>query len=153
MPKKVICILLAVLFLTGCMEIIKRTEPKVLDASNNQPVTMAAENLSIGSNIKIYEVPVTINKIPDKPRLLLEFTVLDKGHCPLTYEPTQVLVNSIEIASIDFRDFEYKDRRVIEITIPKSNLKIGENIFQVRTGECQYDIDVMRFNRFQFFQN
>ncbi len=153
MTEKVIYILLALLFLTGCMEIIKRTEPKVLDNKDGRPVSMAEKNLSIGNNIKYYEVPVTIKKIPDAPRLLLDFTVIDKGHCPLTYEPTQVLVNGIEVASIDFRDFEYKDHQVIEIVIPKSILKIGENIFQVRTGECQYDIDVMRFNRFQFFQN
>lgn len=42
--------------------------------------------------------------------------------------------------------------QVIDAAISVANLKLGENIFRIHTGECDYDIDEMSFNSFRFFQ-
>jgi len=141
-----------IILLSGCIQFYQKAEPKVMAVSTAEPVELAVANKKIGSDIKIYEVAVKISKLPKNPRLVLDFTVVDKGHCMVTYEPTRIFVNDIKIASIDFRDFEFKARQVIDVKIPQASLKLGDNIIRVHTGECEYDIDIMRFNSFKFFQ-
>lgn len=123
-----------------------------MDNATSQPVNLAAPGTKIGSLVKIYEVPVKISRLPEKPRLVMDFIVADKGHCLVTYEPTQIFVNNKKIASIDFRDFEFSERQVIDIAVPVTALKVGENSIRIHTGECQYDIDVMKFSSLKLYQ-
>jgi hypothetical protein len=138
--------------LPGCINTYHKAELKTLDSTSGQPVELVTQATKIGTYVKIYEVPVKITRLPAKPRLVLDFTVADKGHCLVTYEPTQVFVNNKKIASIDFRDFDYMAHQVIDIPVPVENLKTGQNMIRIHTGECQYDIDVMKFNSFKLFQ-
>lgn len=34
----------------------------------------------------------------------------------------------------------------VTVQIPEGVLRVGENLIRMRTGACQYDIDVMRLN-------
>ena len=50
------------------------------------------------------------------------------------------------LAQIDFRTFTRDEARSIALDVPPKTLKVGDNHLLIRTGWCQYDIDVLRLN-------
>ncbi len=69
-----------------------------------------------------------------------------KGCCLITYRATSIYLNKRLLAKIDFRKFAKGDNKSIAIDIPPKALRVGDNQLLIRTGWCQYDIDVLRLN-------
>ena len=69
-----------------------------------------------------------------------------KGRCPITYRATSIYINKQLLAEIDFRKFTKHEAKSVTLKIPQKTLKVGDNQLLIRTGWCQYDIDVLRLN-------
>jgi hypothetical protein len=94
----------------------------------------------------VYRFPFILNDTSKDAQLRLDFIVVDKGHCPLTYVPTKISLNGELLQVIDFREFEFDTRQIVEIPMKKSFLVKGKNTIEIVTGQCDYDIDDMMMN-------
>jgi len=138
--------------LAGCQLQPLRTAVQRIPESSRE-VDIGRVGLELGASAKTYEVPLQLEKVPREASLVLDFKVIDKGHCPVTYEPTEVKVNGGSIASIDFREYTFASRQTLQVDIPPALLRTGANLVSIHSGACQYDIDVMHFNRIKLLQN
>ena len=93
-----------------------------------------------------YQHTFAIDKIPSNPKLQLDFKVVRKGRCRITYRATSIYLNKQLVAEIDFRKFAKDDNKSVTISISPKALRVGDNQLLIRTGWCQYGIDVMRLN-------
>jgi len=93
-----------------------------------------------------YQRTFALDNVPSNPKLQLDFKVVRKGRCPITYRATSIYLNSQLVAEIDFRRFAKNDNKSLTISIPPNALRVGNNQLLIRTGWCQYDVDVMRLN-------
>lgn len=78
--------------------------------------------------------------------------MLSGGFCPITYEPTRVILNDRTIRYLDFRDLDGEKPNDLRIPIPAGGLRVGENTLRITTGRCQYAIDSMRVNALTLVQ-
>jgi hypothetical protein len=93
-----------------------------------------------------YQRTFALDNVPSNPKLQLDFKVVRKGRCPITYRATSIYLNKQLVAEIDFRKFAKGDNKSLTISVSPKALRVGENQLLIRTGWCQYDIDVMRLN-------
>src|SRR5262245_29284599 len=100
----------------------------------------------VGVDRDDYKRTFTLENIPTNPKLQLDFKVVRKGRCPITYRATSIYINKQLLADIDFRKFTRHEARSVTLTIPPKTLRVGDNQLLIRTGWCQYDIDVLRLN-------
>ena len=136
--------LLFALFTTGCSApVVKVSQPAVTVVDEGSLIPGATE---LKDHRVYYQFPFTLENTDNDANLTLDFIVSDKGHCPVTYIPTMVSVNSNLVKKIDFRDFDYSSRQIISIPRQRKLLTIGVNQVEIRTGECSFDIDVMSLN-------
>jgi len=49
--------------------------------------------------------PSHSHNVPSNPKLQLDFKVVRKGRCPITYRATSIYLNKQLVAEIDFRRF------------------------------------------------
>ena len=94
----------------------------------------------------IYRFPFDLENNNKDASLTLDFIVVDTGHCQTTYTPTTVSVNGQLVNKIDFREFDFQSRHILDMPIKRSNLIAGRNQIEIVTGECSYDIDDMIMN-------
>jgi len=120
--------------------------PSPLRAADTDLLPSDQKGLDVGADRDDYKRTFAIDNIPSNPKLQLDFKVVRKGRCPITYRATSVYLNKRLVAQIDFRKFAKNDDKSITIDILPKTLKIGENQLLIRTGWCQYDIDVLRLN-------
>ena len=59
---------------------------------------------------------------------------------------TSIYINKRLLAEIDFRKFTKDEAKSVTLAIPSKTLRVGDNHLLIRTGWCQYDIDVLRLN-------
>jgi len=138
---------ICLLGLVGCaVKSARAPETNVASTENAHLAGLGDNAVDIGSEIKEYVVPFTLASVPDHAALHFQFGVVSKGRCPSTYIPTTIAINSKSVASLDFRTFARGAEKDISVPIPNGILKVGENLLHIRTGSCQYDIDVMRLN-------
>ncbi len=121
--------------------------------TQDQPAVKVTDQASLISSKKemhdssiIYRFPFDIDNNQRDASLTLDFVVIDKGHCPVTYTPTVISVNGQQIDEIDFRELEYKEHYKFDIPISQSVLVVGRNQVEIVTGECSFDIDDMVMN-------
>lgn len=147
----IFCCLIA---LAGCATAPVAQGPRVVVAEGKDArlTEGSQKKMVIGLDYAEYHQPFSLNRIPEKPKLNLIFGVIKTGICPVTYRPTIVRINGTPVAEIDFRKFKPGELRHLTIDIGPSYLKIGENLLQIRTGWCQYSIDVMRLEEITLFQ-
>ena len=139
--------------LVGCaVKSARGPETNVAPNENAHLAGLAINAVDIGTEIKEYVVPFTLASVPDHAALHFQFGVVSKGVCPTTYTPTTITVNSKSVASLDFRNFARGTEKDISVPVPNGILKVGENLLYIRTGSCQYDIDVMRLNSLTLVQ-
>ena len=100
----------------------------------------------VGADRDDYKRTFALDNLPPNPKLQLDFKVVRKGRCPVTYRATSIYLNKRLLAEIDFRKFAKGDNKSITIDIPPKTLRVGDNQLLIRTGWCQYDIDVLRLN-------
>ena len=100
----------------------------------------------VGADRDDYKRTFTLENIPPNPKLQLDFKVVRKGRCPITYRATSIYINNQLLAAIDFRKFVKHEARSVTLAIPPKTLRVGDNHLLIRTGWCQYDIDVLRLN-------
>ena len=117
-----------------------------LQAGDTNLLRGAQTGFAVGADRDDYKRVFTIENVPSNPKLQLDFKVVRKGRCPITYRATSIWLNKRLLAEIDFRKFTTNDDKSITIDIPPKTLKVGDNQLLIRTGWCQYDIDVLRLN-------
>ena len=117
-----------------------------LSAANTDLLQGAQPGLDVGADRDDYKRTFALDHIPTNPKLQLDFKVVRKGRCPITYRATSIYVNKRLLAQIDFRKFTRDEARSITLDVPPKTLKVGDNHLLIRTGWCQYDIDVLRLN-------
>jgi hypothetical protein len=61
-------------------------------------------------------------------------------------------LNGKSLAVLDFRKLTRGAEADLRVPIPSGALKVGENVLQIQTGSCKYDIDVMRLNTLMLLQ-
>lgn len=145
-------IFLCVLSLLLCTASPARaTEPGV---PSGEDFKLSKDVVEIGpwSEVREYVVPFTLGSVPDRAALHLQFGVVRKGWCPRTYRPTTIDLNRKSLASLDFRTFAQGSEKDIRVPVPSGILKVGENVLRIRTGSCQFDVDVMRLNNLTLLQ-
>src|SRR5262245_65222007 len=103
-------------------------------------------SFDVGADRDDYKRTFTLENVPANPKLQLDFKVVRKGRCPITYRATSIYVNKRLLAQIDFRKFTKHEARSVTLVIPTETLRVGDNQLLIRTGWCQYDIDVLRLN-------
>jgi hypothetical protein len=84
-----------------------------------------------------------LDNVPSNPKLQLDFKVVRKGRCPITYRATSIYLNKQLVAEIDFRKFAKGDNKSLTISVSPKALRVGDNQLLIRTGWCQYDIDLV----------
>src|SRR5215471_7212854 len=117
-----------------------------LSAANTDLLQGVQPGLDVGADRDDYKRTFALDHIPSNPKLQLDFKVVRKGRCPITYRATSIYLNKQLVAEIDFRKFAKNDSKSVTISIPPNALRVGNNQLLIRTGWCQYDIDVMRLN-------
>ena len=100
----------------------------------------------VGADRDDYKRTFALENVPANPKLQLDFKVVRKGRCPITYRSTSIYLNKRLLAEIDFRKFTKDEARSVTFAIPPKTLRVGDNQLLIRTGWCQYDIDVLRLN-------
>jgi hypothetical protein len=141
------------LSLTACAASTARApETRVTPNQDTGLAGLAGSVVDIGSEVREYLVPFTLSSIPEPAALQLRFGVVRAGRCPITYRPTTVALNGTSLAILDFRTLKRHAETDLRVPIPSGALKVGENILLIRTGFCQYDIDVMRLNTLTLLQ-
>ncbi len=100
----------------------------------------------IGADRDDYKRTFALESVPTNPKLQLDFKVVRKGRCPITYRATSIYLNKRLLAEIDFRKFTRDEAKSVTLAIPPKTLRAGDNQLLIRTGWCQYDIDVLRLN-------
>jgi len=100
----------------------------------------------VGAERDDYKRTFALESVPANPKLQLDFKVIRKGRCPITYRTTSIYLNKRLLAEIDFRKFTKDEAKSVTLTIPPKTLRVGDNQLLIRTGWCQYDIDVLRLN-------
>jgi hypothetical protein len=141
------------LFVTACQNRQASAPTRILSLQEEASLVNAGQMPEIGSKIKIYNIPLVLQQVPQTARLQLDFRVVRTSHCPTTYIPTEVHVNDTIVETIDFRNFDRQSRQVIDIDVPQGLLRKGNNMVAIHSGECQFDIDVMHFNDLKLLQN
>jgi len=61
-------------------------------------------------------------------------------------------LNGKSLAEIDFRKLKVGAEADLRVPIPSGALKVGENVLEIETGFCQFDIDAMRLNTLMLLQ-
>ena len=102
--------------------------------------------VDVGADRDDYKRTFALDNLPSNPKLQLDFKVVRKGRCPITYRATSIYLNKRLLAEVDFRKFAKDDNKSMTIDIPPKTLRVGDNQLLIRTGWCQYDIDVLRLN-------
>lgn len=134
------------LSLTACAATtVRAPETRVAPNQDTGLAGLAGGTVDIGRG-REYVVPFTLSSIPEPAALQLRFGVIRKGSCPITYRPTTVALNGKSLADIDFRKLKVGAEADLRVPIPSGALKVGENVLEIETGFCQFDIDVMRLN-------
>ncbi len=143
-----------VIFLAACATtgVLQETPVAVKAGEDTRLVGDGQKKMVIGLDYAEYHQPFSLTRIPDRPKLVLTFGVLKTGICPVTYRPTVVRINGTPVAEIDFRKFQKGELRQVTVELEPSYLKVGENLLKIRTGWCQYSIDVMRLEGITLFQ-
>jgi hypothetical protein len=100
----------------------------------------------VGADRDDYKRTFALESVPTNPKLQLDFKVVRKGRCPITYRATSIYLNKRLLAEIDFRKFTRDEAKSVTLAIPPKTLRAGDNQLLIRTGWCQYDIDVLRLN-------
>jgi hypothetical protein len=100
----------------------------------------------VGADRDDYKRTFALESVPANPKLQLDFKVVRKGRCPITYRATSIYINKRLLAEIDFRKFTKDEAKSVTLAIPSKTLRVGDNHLLIRTGWCQYDIDVLRLN-------
>src|SRR5262249_11233388 len=90
----------------------------------------------VGADRDNYKRTFALENIPTNPKLQLDFKVVRKGRCPITYRATSIYINKQLLAQIDFRKFAKDDARSLTLAIPAKTLRVGENQLLIRTGWC-----------------
>ena len=132
--------------LIGCASKTKKPEQAATAVKITDHASLIKSKKEMYDSTTVYRFPFEIDNNKRNASLSLDFVVLDKGHCPVTYVPTTVSVNGSLIDTIDFRKLEYKERYKFDIAVSKSLLVSGRNEIEIVTGECSYDIDDMVMN-------
>lgn len=141
------------LSLTACAASATRApDTRVAPNQDTGLAGLAGGTVDIGSEGREYVVPFTLSSIPEPAALQLRFGVIRKGSCPITYRPTTVALNGKSLAVIDFRKMQLGAEADLRVPISSGALKIGENVLEIQTGFCQFDIDVMRLNTLMLLQ-
>ena len=122
-------------------QIIVQPVVKVIDQAN-----LINSKKEMRDSAIVYRFPFEIENNDKDASLKLDFIVNDTGHCQTTYTPTTVSVNNQRVKEIDFREFEFQSRHIIDIPIKRVYLMSGRNQIEIITGECSYDIDDMVMN-------
>ena len=104
------------------------------------------QGVDVGADRDDYKRTFALESVPTHPKLQLDFKVVRKGRCPATYRATSIYLNKRLLAQIDFRKFTRGEARSVTLDIPPKTLRVGDNQLLIRTGWCQYDIDVLRLN-------
>lgn len=133
-----------------CMSLINScTSHKII----TQPVVqlkkqgnLLTSKKEMGNSAILYRFPFVTETNEKNASLTLDFIVNDTGHCQTSYIPTTVSINNQLVKEIDFREFEFQSRHVIDIAIKNTYLIAGRNQIEIVTGECSYDIDNMLMN-------
>jgi len=138
-------ITLIVLFtsLTACQ--VLTIEENTVQTKNQSTISLIDKPKTIGDKIKIYKIPVMVNEKKDAV-LKIDFKVSDAGHCLMTYQPTEIFLNNKMITSFDFRRFYHREKVERSVEIKKNVFVKGKNIIDIRTGACDFDIDVLDLN-------
>lgn len=141
------------LSLTACAtSTVRAPETRVAPNEDTGLAGIAGGAVDVGSEGREYVVPFTLSSIPEPAALQLRFGVIRKGTCPVTYRPTTVALNGKSLAVIDFRKLQVGAETDLRVPIPSGALKVGENVLDIQTGFCQFDIDVMRLNTLMLLQ-
>jgi len=67
--------------------------------------------------------PSHSHNVPSNPKLQLDFKVVRKGRCPITYRATSIYLNKQLVAEIDFRRFAKNDNESLTISIPPNAVR------------------------------
>jgi len=67
--------------------------------------------------------PSHSHNVPSNPKLQLDFKVVRKGRCPITYRATSIYLNKQLVAEIDFRRFAKNDNEILTISIPPNAVR------------------------------
>jgi len=86
--------------------------------------------------------PSHSHNVPSNPKLQLDFKVVRKGRCR---SPTGQR-RSTSTSSWSQRSTFAGSRRELDDLYPTERGQVGNSQLLIRTGWCQYDIDVMRLN-------
>src|SRR5262249_22133050 len=117
-----------------------------LSAAETDVIQGDQTGFDVGVDRDDYKRTFALENIPTNPKLQLDFKVVRKGRCPITYRATSIYINKQLLAEIDFRKFTKHEAKSVTLKIPQKTLKVGDNQLLIRTGWCQYDIDVLRLN-------
>ena len=129
--------------LTSCQ--VLTYEESQVQAKKDSTISLIDKPKKIGDKIKIYKIPVMVNERKDAV-LKIDFKVSDAGHCLMTYQPTEIFLNNKIITSFDFRRFFHREKVERSVKIKKNMFVKGKNTIDIRTGACDFDIDVLDLN-------
>ena len=87
----------------------------------------------VGADRDDYKRTLALENVPTNPTLQLDFKVVRKGRCPITYRATSIYLNKRLLAEIDFRKFTNDEARSVTLAIPPKTLRVGDNQLLIRT--------------------
>ena len=129
--------------LVACQVPVRIAQP--VQPDNTGSTSLINQPDEIGYKVKVFRIPVIVNK-PMDAVLKIDFVISSAGHCATTYEPTVIALNNRQLVSFDFRRHFLKTRIERKVKISREEFVTGENVFTIRSGACQYDIDVFDLN-------
>ena len=118
---------------------------KPVQIEKGSTTSLISKPSEIGYKVKLFKIPVTINE-PKDALLKIDFKISGAGHCPMTYEPTEIFLNNKKLISFDFRKYFLETQINRTVKISKDKFIKGQNIFDIRSGACDFDIDVLNLN-------
>ena len=144
----------AIFILMGCQaEGVRQNELVVEEAWKPHPtddgrskVALISNQYETAANEQIV-IPFSANNISSPPSLHLSFIVKSRGHCRMTYEDTEILLNDQVIKTLDFREYEDEQTISIDIPLPMHVIRQGNNQLIIAMGACDYDVDTMQLNQ------
>lgn len=140
--------LVLLMAMAGCVETVHRQ--RVVSASDTQAdLIQDLSAFELGSRVKVYEVPLILQRVPLRPRMRMQFRVISTGICHFSYTPTTLEINGRVVKELDFRTFRLDSSQLVEFDIPAGVLVMGSNTVRIHTGDCRYDIDALELNQFQ----
>ena len=147
---KIINIIFIFFFVVGCESTVIKSD--LVQVKNNTSTNLVADEKEVGRKKKVLQIPIEVDT-PRNATLDINFKIKSAGHCLTTYEPTVLSLNGQLVAEFDFRRYFLKKVISKKVVLKKELFNKGLNKLELQTGNCDYDIDVLKLNSIRLNYN